>query len=216
MTTGLACASLLRYRPAMAIASLVIAILAILIAFASANYTRRQACAAENQLAIEKKRLHDALTPQFSPPSCATQGDERAHLTLELTGPPGIDRLDEVTVRIRDDRPDRVPTGIGDDLPTEEWERIIWGPYRFAPGIKNIRQDGRVYGPVALPKNEPLPLVLERSRKPSWITPADWRRTYEGAPVRLEVTCRAGDHELWVLKPEVMVTTSPEDTRFVW
>jgi len=45
-------------------------------------------------------------------------------MTLELTGPPGQDGLDEVTVRIRDDIPDRKP-GPGSDLTQEQIPRVI-------------------------------------------------------------------------------------------
>ena len=49
----------------MAIASFVIAVLAILIAGASAVYTRKQASEQAKVAAIERERRHDELTPEF-------------------------------------------------------------------------------------------------------------------------------------------------------
>ena len=57
-------------------------------------------------------------------------------MTLELTGPAGLDRLDEVTVRIRDDIPDR-SARPGNGLSAEQVAAVIWGPYRFAAGVRD-------------------------------------------------------------------------------
>ena len=48
----------------MALAALIVAIVAALIALASAGYTRRQAVATEAAAAIEAKRRHDVLDGQ--------------------------------------------------------------------------------------------------------------------------------------------------------
>lgn len=47
----------------------------------------------------------------------------QAELTVELTGPAGLDRLDEVGVRIRDDMPRR-PTS-GSLVVQEHWDEVI-------------------------------------------------------------------------------------------
>lgn len=70
--------------------------MALVIALASVAYTRRQAVASETAAAIEGKRLHDDLTPELAITCDALPGADsrRADMTLELTGPAGLDRLD--------------------------------------------------------------------------------------------------------------------------
>ncbi len=109
----------------MAAAALVIAVVAIIIALASAAYTRRQAVAAEAATAIEDQRRHDELTPEITV-TCGERGDRLADMTLELTGPAGLDGLDEVTARIRDDKPDRRPSP-GSQLTQDRVSEVIWG-----------------------------------------------------------------------------------------
>jgi archaellum component FlaG (FlaF/FlaG flagellin family) len=49
----------------MAVASLILAIIAILVARASAAYTRKQATEQARVASIEHDRRHDELTPEF-------------------------------------------------------------------------------------------------------------------------------------------------------
>ena len=109
----------------MALASLIIAIAAAIIAVASAAYTRRQAVASEATAAIEGKRLHDDLTPQLAVTCTERTGTSQADMTVELIGPAGLDGLDEVTIRIRDDRPDR-NSRPGSGVTQEQISRVIW------------------------------------------------------------------------------------------
>jgi hypothetical protein len=115
----------------MAIASLIVAIAVIIIALASVLYTRRQVVVSETATAIEGKRLHDDHTPELAITCDARPGADsrRADMTLELTGPAGLDRLEEVTVRVRDDMPDRKPTP-GSQLTQEQISEVIWGPFQ--------------------------------------------------------------------------------------
>jgi hypothetical protein len=192
----------------MAVASLVIAVVAILIAIASVLYTRRQAVSSEEATAIEKTKLHHSLTPELQI-SCKLQGDNMAMAELELSGPTGLDRLDEVTVRIRDDRSDR-SGNPGAGLTQEQIAAAIWGPFRFNPGVRDTDSTGRQHGPFPLPRNEPYKLILEQSMVPSWwIDPGQWRRQYAKAPVRLEVTCCRDGYEPWILLPEVVPGRPP-------
>jgi hypothetical protein len=194
----------------MALASLIIAVGAIVIALASVVYTRRQAVASEGVTAIEGKRLHDDLTPELAITCDARPGADsrRADMTLELTGPAGLDRLDEVTIRIRDDMPDRKPTP-GSQLTQEQISEVIWGPYRLNPGMRDTDSCGRVHGPFRLPKREPYPIQLEQSMAPAWATPSFWRNQYDDKPVRLELTCRREGHEPWILRLEADTKPDP-------
>ena len=192
----------------MALAALIVAIVAALIALASAAYTRRQAVATEAAAAIEGKRLHDDLTPQLSVTCTERPGTRWADMTVELTGPPGLDVLDVVTIRIRDDIPDRKPR-LGSELTQEQISEVIWGPYRLNPGMRDTESNGRAHGPFRLPKHEPYPVQLEQAIAPSWTTPKFWRDQYEGKPVRLEITCCRAGHEPWTLRPEAEVKPDP-------
>jgi hypothetical protein len=117
--------------------------------------------------AIEQGRLHASLTPKIEL-TCEARdrSGSLAELTLELTGPAGLDRLDEVRVRIRDDKP-REPTP-GSLQQEQNWEQVIWGPYRIKSGLRDTDTYGRQHGPFPLPKNEPYPIPLEQSYAPSW------------------------------------------------
>jgi hypothetical protein len=191
----------------MALASLIIAIAAAIIAVACAAYTRRQAVASEATAAIEGKRLHDDLTPQLAVTCTERPGTSQADMTVELTGPAGLDGLDEVTIRIRDDRPDR-NSRPGSGVTQEQISRVIWGPYRLNRGVRDTDPDGRAHGPFRLPKNEPYPLQLEQTTPPSWTTPEFWHQ-YEDKPVRLEITCRSAGHEPWILRLEAEPGSEP-------
>ena len=201
----------------MALAALIIAIVAALIALASAAYARRQAVAAETQAvaskaaaAVEGKRLHDDLTPVLAVTCCEHPGSDgrKAEMTVELTGPPGLDELDDVTIRIRDDIPDRKPQP-GSDLTQEQISEVIWGPYRLNPGMRDTDSGGRSHGPFRLPKHEPYPLQLERTIAPPWSSPCFWQSQYEGKPVRLEITCCHTGHEPWILRLETEIAPDP-------
>jgi hypothetical protein len=54
-------------------------------------------------------------------------------MTLELTGPPGLNKLDEATVRIRDDRPDRAAIPVL-GFNAAQVAAVIWGHTGSAPG----------------------------------------------------------------------------------
>lgn len=200
----------------MGLASLIIAIIAILISIASAVYSRRQAVASSSVAEIEAARRHDQLTPHLSV-TCVTSGTDNADLTVELTGPDGLDRLDGLTVVIRDDRPDRGKRTPGmSDRGYEELQDVIWGPCRINTGTRDTSRNGREHGPVILRRQEPYLLSLERSISPSWIHLQKWRQGYESQPVRLTFKCRRDGHEPWEIQKEVTLKVSPDDTQFVW
>jgi hypothetical protein len=90
-------------------------------------------------------------------------------LRVMLVGPPGLDRLDRLTVTIRDDHFRRGEhQQIMGGPTTEEIKAHIWGPYRFTPstGPDDARADGigrtTVYD-AQLPIGEELPFQLEHT-----------------------------------------------------
>jgi len=198
-----------------ALASLVVAVVAIIIALVSVRYTRRQAIASGRQAvaseavtAIESQRRHEELTPVLAITADARPGVRWVDMTVELTGPPGLGGLDEVMIRIRDDVPERKPAEGG--LTQEQISEVIWGPYRLNPGMRDTDSAGRAHGPFRLPVHEPHPLQLEQTTAPAWSDPASWHRQYEGKPVRVEVICTREGHEPWVVLREVEVKSPPE------
>jgi hypothetical protein len=188
----------------MVLASLIVAIVAILVAIASVAYTRRQAIEAANTRAIEQSRWHAELTPVLKVTGHRRDDEgNRAELRIELTGPAALNGLDEVIIRIRDDMPDPQPR-FGSQFTQEQIFEVIWGPYRIVPGSKDTDAIGRTHGPFQLPKNEPYLIPLERSLPPSWVSgPESWHRPYEGRPVRLEIICKRQGSEPWVIPYEV-------------
>lgn len=198
----------------MVVTSLILSAVAVLISVGSLGYFRRQTLAGERVTSIEASRRHDDLTPELVI-RCQEQGDGQAGLTVQLAGPAGLDRLDEVTIAIRNDRPGRDSPGPGSQLTAEQLAGVIWGPYRFSLGQDHTAPPGRTYGPVPLPKNEPLPVALERAFPPSWHgDPQRWRAQYDDAPVRLQVTCRRDGYEPWTVLCEVGVEADPANQ--VW
>jgi hypothetical protein len=95
----------------------------------------------------------------------------------------------------------------------EQWNEVIWGPYRISQSLGDTDSNGRAHGPFPLPRNESCKIPVEHSRMPSW--QADWQRwrnQYRGMPVRLELTRIRDGHEPWVLTREVKVHFPPELT----
>jgi hypothetical protein len=158
--------------------------------------------------AIERHRWHADLTPQFEF-RCRVTSGERAELRVALAGPAGLDRLDRVTIRIRDDIPGRAPVISGGPT-AEEIARQVWGPYRFVPGVDGADQTGRRVAPFGLLLGDWRPLALERTPAPTWAAdPAGWRRQFDDQPVRLTLACLREGDEPWTIPLEVQVEDAP-------
>jgi hypothetical protein len=177
------------------IVAAVAAVVATAIALASARYTRQQANAAERANAIETKRLHTELTPELAIKVILAKSEMigAASLNIRLTGPAGLDRLDAVTLRIREDRlqywPRRTP-------------EKIYGPFTFLSESRS-GEPAREFGPFTLAKNEPYGTVLKVSAPPSTKI-IDGRSEWHDKPVRVEVTCQRDGYEPWIILAEVM------------
>lgn len=102
--------------------------------------------------------------------------DQDLRLRIMLTGPTGLDRIDGLTVTIRDDHFRRGEGTLTAGSPTREEIRAqVWGPNRFRPGTgpdeARADDDGRVtVYDAQLPIGEELPYLLERTRPPTWAT----------------------------------------------
>jgi hypothetical protein len=133
-----------------------------------ADAASSQANAAATKLAdIESQRRHGELCPRFRV-ICEpfNQGSDILRLRIMLVGPSGLDRVDRLTLAIRNDHFRR---GEGHqqimDGPTEdEIKAHIWGPYRFLAAPDDARPDDArrmVVYTVSLPMGEELPYQLE-------------------------------------------------------
>lgn len=185
-----------------------------------ARVSARESNAAATQLtAIESQRRQNELCPRLRV-ICKplNPGSDILRLRVMLIGPPGLDRLDRLTVTIRNDhflRGDGHHQHMGS--PTrEEVKQHIWGPYRFTPGTGpgEARADhtGRetVYD-ASLPLGEELPYQLEHTMPGHWMTSMtlqDWLRQC-GTIIRLAFTAEHTEYGTWYLPCEIETANTP-------
>jgi hypothetical protein len=162
--------------------------------------------------AIERDRRQAELTPIFRvrvEPWGA--GSDAMRLRVMLAGPPGLDHLDSLTVKIRDDHFRRGEgTLLAGGPRREEIKDHIWGPYRFRPstGPDEARADstGRVTAyEASLPVGEELPFYLDQTRPGSWMgnmSQEDWQRQ-RGTVIRLAIDATHNEHGTWTLPYEI-------------
>jgi hypothetical protein len=165
---------------------------------------------------IEEQPRHSELCPRLrvicQPWSPGATEHQHLRLRVMLLGPPTLDRLDRLTVTIRDDHHRRGATPlqqiVGGPTP-EQIQHLIWSPYRLAPGIgpDGFQADSRgrsvVYDAV-LPLGEELPFQLDRTLKGFWMnmSEADWQRD-RGTLLRIAFTAEHKAHGTWVLPCEI-------------
>ena len=194
----------------MSVASLILAIIAILVAGASAAYARKQATEQARVSAIEQDRRHEELMPQFEI-TCTVRetANDSADLRVSLTGG-GLEHLDEVVITILDEAGrDHWTRGLPDGVTQEQAETFVWGPWEFNTGasaqvVSNRETVPRTYSRVS-GKNWDL-LSLIPTRPGYWMTGTsqdDWRKQYRDHPVRLLITCRREGYEPWFVQRDV-------------
>jgi hypothetical protein len=212
---------------AMEIAALTVSILALIIsipaavaAVASARASKQSATAAATAASIELDRRHNERCPRLkiacspiNPQSDLTS--DQLRLTVALVGPPELDRLDQMTVTIRDDRPGR---GDGAQRPggpsPDEVRAQVWSPYRFVPGtgpgadpsrgVPGADSTGRTTPTSGVLVGDALLFVLEPTLPPRWSnqTTDDWRRE-QGAVLKLAVECHDSGDRPWTITAEI-------------
>lgn len=198
-----------RYVPVTPYASLVISLLALAVAGASALYARRQSATQDRATAIESDRRHEELTPVFEARCEVTGGQEdSAMLKIALTG--GIDALDEVVITIQDESGiDRWGQGLPPGVTQEKAEAFVWGPWEFNTNaseqvVSNRQTRPRPYSLLS-GKNWGV-LALAETRPGSWMTGTTqdwWRKERRQQPIRLLITCRREGHDPWIAALEV-------------
>jgi hypothetical protein len=178
--------------------------------------------AASSMVKIETARRHQELTPQFTPRlSWSLHGGTHLHLDLDLDGPIALHRLARLTVRIRDDRPDRGREPLsfgGSTLSGEDIRRQVWGPVRFTPHVgpapSRADEDGRVveiHQPLAV--GESLRFQLDPTRPPRHlqqdvsVDEEDWVDQV-GTDLRLLIVAHPDSGEPWTI-PLTLDTSRP-------
>lgn len=177
----------------------------------SAEASERSATASETRAALEGQRRQAEMTPHFR----VSYDWESDRLTVLLAGPPQLEQLDSLTVRIRDDHPWRAEgSPLAGGPSQEEVAAHIWGPYRFIPGtgpgaspgsdIGAADATGRVTRTRGMPVGESLPFFLQPTMPPRWSQQPveNWRRE-RGTIVRLQLDCIREGWNPWSLACEI-------------
>lgn len=152
---------------------------------------------------IEIARRHSELIPQFR--ATAHETSTAAWLTLELVGPAALDRLDEMSLEIRDDRAERLDAAH-DLVPGDPLHSQIWGAYRFTPAVDGASADGRVVPPTAaLLLGDSRRFQLERTVPPNGFTSPSWHNEYPSDSFRLSITSRSAGNAPWTVPITVKV-----------
>ncbi|MFD5559057.1 hypothetical protein [Kitasatospora griseola] len=154
---------------------------------------------------IEQQRWHRELTPELDF-RLVPKGSDHWLLTVELTGPAGLDRLDRITLTVRDEAGvDHTPRTR--DITPEEVEAVIWGPVRFQPRVDHVREPGREAVLESVDRGEPAVRAVDATVPPRWIDNLqDWQRRNDRLPLRLRAVCEHADHDQpWIIVTEIPV-----------
>jgi hypothetical protein len=183
----------------LAITSTIAAGLSAIAAIGAWNAAHRSNQTAETMARIERDRRHEERRPQFEL-TLEPRSEQHSNLNIHLAGPDELGEVEIISIRVDDDDKDRTGLIYGDTT-REEIDNHIWGPVRFTPRLVGVDEHGRTAGPFSLRVGRGHRFQMEPSLRGLWMTGTtqeQWQREYRGHPVRLVITCRAGDDE-WVL-----------------
>ncbi|QKW15469.1 hypothetical protein [Verrucosispora sp. NA02020] len=157
-----------------------------------------------DQSASETRRRHREMRPTLDVTIEHPNGHEIGILSIKLTGPREVERYDRIQVRIRDDK-ERPPPRTGSNVTVEKQNAQVWGPFRFRHGVDGAREDGRVAEQGGKAVTDRWLFSLDRTTAPEWYGGGDpeWRRTYDGTPLRLRVAISRAGSMPWVELLEV-------------
>lgn len=177
-----------------------------------ANKAAERANATADVLAqIERDRWHAELTPKLQVELTGALGG-RAELKVTLSGPPGLDRLDRLSVSVRDDGDDHHPVIAGrSDQEAQEASHVIWGPYQFVRAVDGASRDGRhASGEETVAQGDGIRRTMEETPAPSWVPATkNWQDRYKDKRVRLTFTCIREGHRPWTIPWEGNVEGTP-------
>jgi hypothetical protein len=164
---------------------------------------------------IEEQRRRAELTPDFEITAATTGG--RAELRIILRDPDTLDRLDEVVVRILDERWNDHGGRLTPGGPSaEDIAKHVWGPWEFNTGASAQVVDNRTTAPRSYSRetgNDWDRLGLIPTAPPFWaaMTQQQWLRKQDGEPVRLLLSCRLGEYR-WDLPYDAHVAPQRSGT----
>ena len=156
---------------------------------------------------IERDRRHSELTPKFDV-FCVNIRPDNHELIIWLSGPSGLDKIDSLTISIRDNKR-MFPSPSG--RPTEEEvAKQIWAPRRFTPGVDGASVDGRSVPYSDLKLGDEVKFQLEKTPCPSWITyngPNEWWEPMGiSRSIKISISCINEDLGTWSVPWDIPLT----------
>lgn len=183
-------------------------LLAALAAIASWRSSVNANLSAQRLAQIEIDRHHAELAPRFKLRTRFTS-DGAIYLHVKLVGPAALSGLNSLRIRVRDDaqEPPRPYTG---DWSEEQISAVVWGPYRFRPGVDGADENGRTVRPIKLDLGNGRDFVMDPTPPPPWVKEPEnrfWIDRNFRAPIKLTMECGAEGQTPWSVPLEVK---SPE------
>ncbi|MFD3997182.1 hypothetical protein [Streptomyces sp. NPDC058583] len=168
---------------------------------------------AESVAQIERDRWHKELTPHVE--FRLTRERTYPELLIRYIGPSSLGRLDNLELRVRDDRDRSNDPLLAGSLTAEERAATIWGPLRFRHGANGADTLGRTVAPLTLPPGEEFRLGLEASHPHSQYGGGrtQWESDYRHKDFRLWVTCHVDGHKPWTLTADIPRVAQDTDVR---
>ena len=183
-------------------------------AILAAEAGAKSAHAAVEMAKLEAGRRHSELTPHFRI-VCNVNNDVTYWMTMRvcLVGPPELERLDELTLVIRDYQRMKVDHSPKPGGPTQvQIDGQIWGPYRFVPKF-SADSTGRTYPTSGVVVGDEIWCSLEPVVPPEWsfmrLTWGQWVKRR----ILLTLDCRKGGQGPWVLAAEVEIKDGKGDAK---
>lgn len=149
---------------------------------------------------IEKDRRHSELTPEFEV-FCQQIGTGNHELTLWMRGPAGLDKIDSLTISIRDNK--RMAPSPSGQPTKEEVAKQLWAPRRFTPGVDGASIDGRSVPYSDLKLGDEVKFQLEKTPCPPWMThngPNEWWESLGiSRSIKISIRCENAELGAWTV-----------------
>lgn len=120
----------------------------------------------KDQAEAEKDRRHREMRPMLDVAADLRFGSDTGILTVKLTGPREMERYDWIRVQMRNDKERKFP-GAHRGYSEEEWQRQVWGPFRFRPGVDGAGEHGRTAELGGRAVTDAWLFAIERTTPPS-------------------------------------------------
>jgi hypothetical protein len=148
----------------------------------------------------ERERRHTELTPEFQV-WCDVISPNHLKLTLWLRGPAGLDKIDRLTVSIRDNK--RVSASPVGSPTSEQVDKQIWGPRRFSPHVMGASSDGRNATYLDLIRGDEAVFQLEKTPPGSWMMSGGtlewWETLGISRAIKISIHCEKSGLEPWTV-----------------